>query len=129
MGLVHARSCGLTVRRALDFLERSGRVLRQRGRGTIVNLPKVTRRLCPLHAVEDGLAEQGIKFETRVLRCERRVKPAAYFADRLQLPLRSSAAFLSVVRLVHRHPICHDGCYFPAALARSFDPVVLAERS
>jgi GntR family transcriptional regulator len=41
----------LTLRRALGVLERSGLVSRQRGRGTSVSPPKISRLLAPLYTL------------------------------------------------------------------------------
>src|SRR5712692_3726266 len=66
----------VTIRRALGLLERSGVVSRRRGRGTMVNPPKITRWLSPMHPFEEDLRRQGIKFETRILEyAERHVAP------------------------------------------------------
>ena len=54
----------ITVRGALDLLEKSGLVSRLRGRGTTVSPPKITRRFAPLQSFEQDLASQGIEFET-----------------------------------------------------------------
>src|SRR5262245_5276042 len=49
----------VTVRGALGLLERSGLVSRQRGRGTIVNPPKVTRSFSPLLTIEEDFQRQN----------------------------------------------------------------------
>jgi len=119
----------VTVRLALDLLERSGLVWRQRGRGTIVNPPKITRRLSPLRRFEDDLREQGVKFETRVLAWEPCAKPPEPFREFLRLPSRASAGLLSMLRVVDDRVVCHDCRYFPPAVAASFDPVLVHART
>src|SRR5579872_6316410 len=57
----------VTVRHALDLLQRSGLITRQRGRGTTTNPPKITRHTFPLIWLEDDLKRQGIAYETKVL--------------------------------------------------------------
>ena len=65
----------ITVRGALDLLEKSGLVSRLRGRGTTVSPPKITRHFAPLQSFEQDLSSQGIAFETRVLSYESKSRP------------------------------------------------------
>ena len=71
----------VTVRVALDLLERNGMVSRLRGRGTTVSPPKITRRFFPWHSFEQDLKEQGIDYETRILFYEPQSEPPTSFAS------------------------------------------------
>jgi DNA-binding GntR family transcriptional regulator len=118
----------VTVRRALGLLERSGRLSRERGRGTIVNPPKITRRLSPFYRFEEDLTEQGIKFETRVIAYEASANPPDFVGARLKLPPQTTVGFLSLARVVEDRVVCCDRRYFPPALATRFDPSRVHER-
>lgn len=112
----------VTVRAALDMLEKSGRVSRLRGRGTIVSPQKITRHFAPLYSFEKDLATQGVKFETRVLAFEREVVPPEVIRRRLDLGEGEVAGRLGLVRLVEDRIVCHDLRYYPVHIARRIDP-------
>jgi GntR family transcriptional regulator len=112
----------ITIRRALDMLERSGLISRQRGRGTIVSPPKITRRFSPLYPFEQDLRDQGVKFETQLLAYDLKIDPPESIRQRLQLPAPAKVGFLSLVRRVDDRIICHDRRYFPHFIARKLGP-------
>lgn len=118
----------VTVRGALDLLERSGLVSRHRGRGTIISPPKITRRFSPLYSFEQDLADQGISFETRVLSYEPEWSPPGFIGDCLRLPPKTLAGFLSLVRLVDDRIVCHDGRYYPPTIAPFIQPHLMEDR-
>jgi GntR family transcriptional regulator len=118
----------LTLRRALGLLERSGLVSRQRGRGTVVSPPKVSRLLAPLYTLEEDFRQQGIKLETRVLGFARGQVAPAHIRERLGLHRRSRVAVLSLLRLVDGRTIACDQAYLPMALAARLEPEELATR-
>ena len=112
----------LTLRRALGLLERSGLVSRQRGRGTTVSPPKISRLLAPLYTLEEDLRRQGLKLETRVLRYEPNTEPPEPIREQLQLRRRSRVAVVELLRLVDGQVIAHDRAYVPTPLAARFQP-------
>jgi len=116
----------VTIRRAMDMLERSGLITRMRGRGTIVSPAKVTRRFGPLLTFERDLNEQGIAFETQILEYEMAPPPEA-IRERLRLAAGEDAPFLSLVRLVDDRIICHDRRYYLPSVAGKFEDLVNRE--
>jgi GntR family transcriptional regulator len=118
----------VTIRRALGLLERNGIVSRQRGRGTIVSPPKITRRLSPMHSFEEDLRQQGIPFETRVLAYAPRFRPPDFVLDRLHVPRTSTVGLLSLLRFVQGRVTCVGHHYFPPDLAEKFDPSIVVSR-
>lgn len=119
----------VTLRRALGLLERSGLVSRQRGRGTIVSPPKITRRFSPLYTFEDDLRQQGIKFETQVVEYDPEATPPDFIRGRLRLPLGATVGFLSLARLVDDRIICHDRRHLHPAIAGRFDRSLVQDRA
>ncbi len=119
----------VTVRRALSCLERKGLLSRERGRGTIVNPPKITRHLLPVSTIEQDLHDQGLKLETRVLQWQPELAPPDHIRTRLRLAAHETVACLSLIRAVDDRIICHDQRYMPAALGAQFDPQLLATRA
>jgi GntR family transcriptional regulator len=111
----------ITIRGALDLLEKSGLVSRLRGRGTIVSPPKITRRFSPLYSFEQDLSEQGVAFETRLLDYQPRSKPSATTRQRLGLPAGTTVGELSLVRVVDDRVVCHDHRFYPPEIASRFD--------
>jgi GntR family transcriptional regulator len=112
----------LTLRRALGVLERSGLVSRQRGRGTTVSPPKISRLLAPLYTLEEDLRRQGLKLETRVLRYESATEAPDAVRERLGLRRRSRVAVVELLRLVDGQVIAHDRAWVPTPLASRFQP-------
>jgi len=112
----------LTLRRALGLLERSGLVSRQRGRGTIVSPPKISRLLAPLYTLEEDLRRQGLKLETRVLRYAPATEAPDSIRERLQLRRRSRVAVVELLRLVDGQVIAHDRAWVPTPFAARFQP-------
>lgn len=117
----------VTVRGALDMLERGGLVSRLRGRGTIVSPPKITRRFSPLYSFERDLAKQGVAFETRVLSYEREATPSAFVREGLRLGPDSQVGCLSLVRLVDDRIVCHDRRHYPPEIAAKIQPQLVEQ--
>ncbi len=118
----------VTVRVALDLLERNGQVSRLRGRGTTVSPPKITRRFFPWHSFEQDLIEQGIDYETRILFYDPAAEPPDFIRQRLRLDAGDTAGFLSLVRLVDDRIVCHERRHYPPDLAARFDPEAVGGR-
>jgi GntR family transcriptional regulator len=119
----------VTIRRALGLLERSGLVSRQRGRGTTVSPPKITRSLSPMYPFEEDLRRQGVKFETRILEYQRQHVPPDPVSERLRLPAGTAVGFLALLRLVDDRTICLDRRYLPPDVAGRFDPQMVTDRA
>lgn len=112
----------VTLRGALDLLERRGLVSRMRGRGTTVNPPKITRRFSPLRSFEQDLADQGVAFKTRILSYEGEAAPGEDVQRRLALPAGSKIGRLRLLRVVNGLVVCHDDRCYPPAVAARLDP-------
>jgi GntR family transcriptional regulator len=119
----------VTVRLAIAVLERAGLVTRQRGRGTTVNPPKITRHIVPATTLEQDLQDQGLKVETEVLSFEPAVAPPPGIQARLRLQPGDRAGRLRLVRRVHDMVIGQDDRYLPAALAARFEPELIRTHS
>ena len=115
----------VTVRVALDLLERSGRVTRFRGRGTIVSPPKITRRFSPLYSFERDMADQNVTFETRVLNFEPEIEPPENIRINLELPEGATVGAISLVRIVDYRIVSHEQRHYPLAISAQLDPSLL----
>lgn len=118
----------ITVRGALDLLEKSGLVSRLRGRGTTVSPPKIVRHFAPLRSFEQDLAIQGIDFETRILAFDPSSSAPDFVLDRLRLPSGGAVGRLSLTRLVDDRVVCHDDRYYPPEVARALKPERVVDR-
>lgn len=118
----------VTVRSALDLLERNGLVTRLRGRGTTVSPRKITRHFSPLHSFEKDLASQGVVFETQVLSYEPAAVPPPSIRERLRLKESDKVGCLSLVRLVEDHIVCHDLRHYPPRIAKRLKPELIEQR-
>jgi len=112
----------VTVRGALDLLEKSGLVSRLRGRGTTVSPPKITRRFAPLYSFERDLAEQGVAFETRVLSFDATAPAPPFVRERLRLSDDATVGSLSLARVVDDRIVCHDRRFYPPEISGRFNP-------
>ncbi len=118
----------VTVRSALDLLERNGLVTRLRGRGTTVSPRKITRHFSPLHSFEKDLASQGVAFETQIMSYDPVAAPSDSIRERLCLAERETVGCLSLVRLVEDRIVCHDLRHYPPKIARQLDPTLIERR-
>jgi DNA-binding GntR family transcriptional regulator len=118
----------VTVRRALSCLGTKGLISRERGRGTIVNPPKITRQILPICPIEQDLREQGIKLETQVAQWQTDVVPPEHIRNRLRLEAGQPVCFLSLVRTVEDRILCHDQRYIPSVFGKDFNPELISSR-
>jgi GntR family transcriptional regulator len=118
----------VTVRHALDHLQRSGLITRQRGRGTTTNPPKITRHTFPLIWLEDDLKRQGIAYETRVLEHDVAHEPPDFVATLLRLDRPQPVEYLSLARLVDNRVFCHEARYFAVAIANKLTNELIESR-
>jgi GntR family transcriptional regulator len=119
----------VTLRRAMDLLEQAGLVSRQRGRGTIVSPPKLTRMLPPLTSIEEDCKAQNRRISTKVPRFEPKFSPPEFVQKRLQLRRGETVGFLELIRLIDDRVASCEHRFLPAAIAKRFDPAALATES
>ena len=116
----------VTIRRALEFIQRQGLITRQRGRGTIVSPPKITRNILPVSTIEGDLQKQGLKVETRLIEWRTGCKPPEFIQRRLQITPRVLCGLVRLTRLIDDRIICYDERYIPSAWSRRLSPDLMA---
>ncbi len=103
----------VTIRKAMERLEREGRVLRQRGRGTFARPPEPDGHESRILRNQISLAQ---KTRVEILEHEIVRLPAA-LADAFTLPAGSEVLRIERIRRDARSPISHTICYVVADLA------------
>ena len=111
----------MTLRQALDSLERRGLVVRMRGRtgGTFVAEPKFEMDVGTLAGLTEQLRRQGHRAGARVLRA--REGPAGHrSAEALQLEPGAAVFEVIRLRLSNDEPLALERSLFPAKLLPGF---------
>lgn len=105
----------VTIRKAMDRLEREGRIVRQRGRGTFPQPPaqKGKKLASPLLKTQLSLAKK-----TRIeILAHGLVRPAPALAATFAMAADQELLRIERIRRDDRSPISHTLCYLPAELA------------
>ncbi len=121
-----ARSFGvtlMTLRQALELLERENLIARRHGLGTFVAAPSIDYDILQLRRFAGELSAQGEHVTTRVIgsrvaAADRRV------TDALALRPRGRAVVIERLRLVDGHPMSLQRSFLPPALG---EPVLQAD--
>jgi GntR family transcriptional regulator len=121
----------ITVRRALDELERAGRVRRHQGVGTFVGRPRIVAEptrtgslLGTLRQGEgDGTGPSADSIDTRILEI-RRGLPSPDVATALRIPPEAPVWRLRRQRLIDGQPAVVETSIIPVALAPDLDQLV-----
>jgi GntR family transcriptional regulator len=97
----------ITIRRAIDLLERAGLVYRRQGSGTFVTRPRVTEELGVLHSWTEGMRAQGL--EPRTVHCAiLTISAPEWVAGALRLDAAQGEPVLRIERLRYAgdEPLC-----------------------
>jgi GntR family transcriptional regulator len=116
----------MTLRQALELLERDHLITRRHGLGTFVAAPTIDYEILKLRRFAGELSAQGESVTTRVLDA----RPAV--ADRrasaaLGLPLRARVVVVERLRLVDAHPMSLQRSFLPARIGEEVLTSDLAE--
>jgi GntR family transcriptional regulator len=107
-----------TVRRALDRLEREGRIIRRRGRGTYARPQRSPPRLClELHALPETLAALESRTTATTLRFAAAPVPAALRALAAE-GIGATGYLLERLRCSQGEPVSLTAAYLPEIIGR-----------
>lgn len=118
----------MTLRQALDLLERDGLITRRHGRGTFVASPTIDYDILQLRAFAGDLTARGDKVDTKILRT-RFVRSDQRAAQALGLSSGSVVFALERLRLVERRPTSYQWSLLPAEIGREVARADLALHS
>lgn len=110
----------MTVRAAIDVLEREGLVRTKRGIGTEKLAPPVSLQV-RLRSFASAVREHGMRAETRVLSFVRSTERPAEVEEHLQLPPDAETIHLRRLRLGDDRPLALEDEWLPAALVPQLD--------
>jgi GntR family transcriptional regulator len=116
----------ITVRRALDELERAGRVRRHQGLGTFVSRPRIVSEPARTGSLLGTLGDEGGspgRLESRVLEL-RPGEPSGYVRDALRLQPGQPVWLLRRLRLLDAAPAVLESSMIPTMLAPELDQLV-----
>lgn len=103
----------ITVRRAVEELEKEGYLIKVQGRGTFTRKPKLGRDLHELLSFTRTCQIMGMKPGTRVLK-RSMVAPPDTVRESLQMKRGEKAVFLCRVRLADDVPLILERNFFPS---------------
>jgi GntR family transcriptional regulator len=109
----------ITVRRAIEDLVAEGLLVRQQGRGTFVQKPKLTHELNRITSWTEQLKTLGFSPETSYRKIIRQKAPA-HVAETLCLAPSEAIFRIERIRLAQHEPICYMINFLPAKLLPGF---------
>ena len=113
----------MTLRQALELLEREHLITRRHGLGTFVAAPSIDYDILQLRRFAGDLSAKGEHVATRLLGA-RFAPPDRRVAEALRLPARARVFVLERLRLVDDHPMSLQRSFLPPLIG---DEVVRAD--
>jgi len=115
----------MTLRQALELLERDGLIVRRHGLGTFVASPSIDYDILHLRTFAGDLSAKGEAVETRFLGSEVR-QPDRRVAQGLRLGRGEAVFVLDRLRLVKGHPMSYQRSFLPAGIGEEVAKADLA---
>ena len=117
----------ITVRQALNDLQREGLIFRIHGKGTFVSKPKAIQSLTRLQGLGEALSTAGFEIRSRVLG-HRMVRADAQVAAKLGVAERDEVMQIRRVRCIDHEPMSLDETYLPVEIGRRVVKADLRQR-
>lgn len=105
----------ITVRQALDELEKEGFLYRKQGKGTFVTVPKIEQRLNNFYSFSEEIEKMGRKPSTKVLEFSK-IKANEEIAIKLGLNIKDDIYSIKRLRLADDEPFAIEISYLPYEL-------------
>ncbi|TKC92354.1 GntR family transcriptional regulator [Trinickia terrae] len=117
----------ITVRQALNDLQKEGLVFKLHGKGTFVSKPKAFQNVTSLQGFAEAMSAMGHEIVNQ-LRSVRFVAANRQVAERLALPEGEKVAEIHRVRFLNREPVSLEVTYVPEALGKRLASADLVTR-
>ena len=105
----------VTVRHALDVLEREGWIYREKGNGAFAVTRRVEQELTQLVSTTEAMRQRGWSLVTRVISLEKLPAPP-HIVRALELDAGAMVYALQRLRIVEDLPLCLQTVYLPSHL-------------
>ena len=117
----------ITIRQALNDLQKEGLIFKVHGKGSFVSQPKAFQNVTSLQGFAEAMSRSGHEIINRVVKF-RFVPAPADVAARLALPESAPVVEIHRVRLLNRSPVSYEVTYLPEALGRQLERADLVTR-
>mgnify|MGYP000969627418 CR=1 FL=1 len=117
----------ITVRKALDELERSGHLVRRQGKGTFVTNISMEQRLSKFYSFSEELKQRGLQEHCRIIQFDQ-VPATNEVAAPLGLEPLDPVFKLTRLRLVDLTPYTLETSYIPVAVCPSLTEEVISTK-
>lgn len=107
----------ITIRQALNDLQKDGLIFKVMGKGSFVTKPKVFQSLSKLQGFGEAMAPSGYETYSRLLSATE-VLTNQTIAERLGLDAGSTVFEIQRLRFLNREPISVDVSYFPLEIGQ-----------
>jgi GntR family transcriptional regulator len=117
----------ITIRQALNDLQKEGLIFKVHGKGSFVSQPKAFQNVTSLQGFAEAMSRSGHEIINRVVKF-RFVPAPADVAVRLALPESTPIVEIHRVRLLNRSPVSYEVTYLPEVLGRQLERADLVTR-
>jgi GntR family transcriptional regulator len=117
----------ITVRQALNDLQKEGLIFKVQGKGAYVSKPKVSQDVTRLQGLSEALSREAHQVRNRILSLKD-VKAGRLVADRLAVAPDTIVCRITSLRYLDRQPIAIDVSYVSQAIGKSLRAADLASR-
>jgi GntR family transcriptional regulator len=117
----------ITVRKALDELERSGHLVRRQGKGTFVTNISFEQRLSKFYSFSEELKQRGLEEHSQVIHFDQ-IPATSEVANHLGLEPQGQVFKLTRLRLVDLTPYTLETSYIPVAACPSLTEKIISDK-
>jgi GntR family transcriptional regulator len=117
----------ITVRQALNDLQKEGLIFKIHGKGTFVAKPKAFQNVSTLQGLAESLARQGYEVVNRLISFKT-VAASSQVAQRLNVGEGSQVSEIKRLRLVNREPVSLEVTWLPLDIGQQLEKADLVTR-
>ncbi|MET0357197.1 MAG: GntR family transcriptional regulator [Cellvibrio sp.] len=117
----------ITVRQALNDLQKEGLIFKIHGKGTFVAKPKAFQNVSRLQGLAEAMSQMGYEVINQ-LQSFKFIPASSLVAERLQVSEGAEIAEIKRVRLINREPVSLEITYVSKSLGKQLEKADLATR-